>query len=143
MSENLEMIIIGLVIITISICITTFLISENKSFRQDLEIRKKPSVYKPSNNSHKHTSFGYPPMDDETKKVYDDAMEKHRQAIKEKRDSKIKPPLGLMPEKIYSEVRLNTVAAAIKRYASNELEIPIEWIDEYNRLIGKNNNTKG
>jgi hypothetical protein len=41
-----------------------------------------------------------------------------------------KPPLGLMPEYIWIEKRIDEIEAAIKRYASADKFIPIEWVAE-------------
>lgn len=46
-----------------------------------------------------------------------------------------KPPIGILPKFIHDEQRLHEIAAAIQRYASNRLEIPTEWIKEYNDLL--------
>ncbi|WP_421000569.1 hypothetical protein ACOJIU_04320 [Carnobacterium maltaromaticum] len=81
--------------------------------------------------------FVYPPMSDEVKKAYDAALEKHVESVKEKLYSKIKPPLGLMPEVFHSEARLSDVVNAIERRTSEKIAIPIEWIEEYNRLVKK------
>jgi len=45
-----------------------------------------------------------------------------------------KPPLGLMPEKIWKEKRLQSIKAAIDRFLAAFQPVPPEWIDEYNRL---------
>jgi hypothetical protein len=44
-------------------------------------------------------------------------------------------PIGLIPKWIRQEERLNEVGWAIKRYYDAGLEIPIEWVEEYNELI--------
>ena len=58
---------------------------------------------------------------------------------KEKIDSERieKPPLGLTPEFIWKEKRMNDIEDAIKRYLNDKKEIPLKWISEYNRLIGE------
>lgn len=98
------------------------------------EIQKPPKYYPPSLMP---KYFEYPPMSDEVKKAYDDAIKNHAKSVIEKLDSKIKPPLGLMPETFHSEARLIDVVNAIERRTSEKIEIPIEWIEEYNRLIKK------
>ena len=49
-----------------------------------------------------------------------------------------KPPIGLTPKWVIDEKRLKEVRAAIVRYYDAKLKIPIEWIEEYNDLIGNN-----
>lgn len=46
-----------------------------------------------------------------------------------------KPPIGLMPKFIHREKRLMDVCGAISRYYNAGLEIPIEWVQEYNELV--------
>jgi hypothetical protein len=46
-----------------------------------------------------------------------------------------KPPLGLMPRKLWLEVRLVKVKEAITRFNEASKEIPLEWIEEYNHLV--------
>ncbi len=46
-----------------------------------------------------------------------------------------KPPIGLVPKFIRQEQRLKEVKEAINRYFEAGLEIPTEWIEEYNELI--------
>ncbi|GED35004.1 hypothetical protein P9G84_31905 [Brevibacillus centrosporus] len=48
--------------------------------------------------------------------------------------SDIKPPLGLMPRKIWEEKRLDEVVSAIARYLNVNRTIPREWVEEYNEL---------
>lgn len=53
-------------------------------------------------------------------------------------ESEVKrPTLGLKPRQIHNERRLDDIKAALIRYGENGLEIPIEWIEEYNDLIKK------
>lgn len=52
---------------------------------------------------------------------------------------KKKPPLGLMPKYLWDEQRLYDVCMAITKYYQACLEIPIEWIEEYNLLIRDKN----
>ena len=48
-----------------------------------------------------------------------------------------KPPLGLMPKFLWDSERLSDITNAINRYLTAEKEIPIEWIEEYNKLVKK------
>ena len=55
--------------------------------------------------------------------------------------SAVKPPLGLIPKK-YHEEKINAerfleVCGAITRYYNAGLKINIEWIEEYNDLVGR------
>lgn len=49
--------------------------------------------------------------------------------------SEKKPPLGLMNEKLHAEQRYLSVCSAISRYYNAGLKIPIEWVEEHNKLI--------
>jgi hypothetical protein len=56
-----------------------------------------------------------------------------------------KPPLGLVPKKIWMQTRVVEILEATNRYIQDNREIPIEWIEEYNEIIktikkGKENN---
>ena len=55
-----------------------------------------------------------------------------------------RPPLGLIPKQFYKsnskENRFNDVCGAISRYLNEGINIPIEWIEEYNELIKIVNN---
>lgn len=44
-------------------------------------------------------------------------------------------PLGLMPHDIWVLKRLQAICEAIERYTKYKMEIPIEWIKEYNVLV--------
>jgi hypothetical protein len=59
----------------------------------------------------------------------------------EKEDVLSEPPIGLTPKKIHERNsiirRFNDIRSAISRYYNAELEMPIEWIEEYNELIKK------
>jgi hypothetical protein len=44
-------------------------------------------------------------------------------------------PIGLKPKWISDMNRLREVQGAIARYYDAELEIQVEWIEEYNALI--------
>jgi hypothetical protein len=61
-------------------------------------------------------------------------------------DNSTKPPLGLIPKRIYNQridnirfnevcERFNEVCGAIARYYDARLNIKIEWIEEYNELV--------
>ena len=43
-----------------------------------------------------------------------------------------KPPLGIMPKKLWIEFRRNEIIEAIIRYSEALKEIPQEWVDELN-----------
>ncbi len=55
--------------------------------------------------------------------------------------SAIRPPLGLIPKKFHDErvkvERFKEVCGAIARYYDAGMKINIEWIEEYNELVGK------
>ena len=46
-----------------------------------------------------------------------------------------KPPIGLLPRKIWDEMRRDAVCDAITRYVSDTLPIPSEWLEEYNERV--------
>jgi hypothetical protein len=46
-----------------------------------------------------------------------------------------RPPLGLMPHSVFLLRRLEEIFEAIERYHEASMQIPIEWIQEYNLLI--------
>lgn len=46
-----------------------------------------------------------------------------------------KPPIGLPPKRIWQLQRLQGLKEAIVRYSTNGMEIPSEWIIEYNELL--------
>lgn len=48
-----------------------------------------------------------------------------------------KPPVGLMPKYIWDEQRHEEVKDAIRRYLSEDCQIPTEWIEEYNSFLKK------
>lgn len=50
-----------------------------------------------------------------------------------------KPPLGIMPKYIWDKKRLSELCEAVSRYWEAGEPIPIEWIEEYNELVGKAN----
>lgn len=139
------------ILVTLIICLTIDAIIERKQNKNNNHVPLK--AYKTNPGSRKTGIIGnprpkrsqclppkyfeYPPMSDEVKKAYDTAIKKHAKSVIEKLDSKIKPPLGLMPETFHSEARLSDVVNAIERRTSEKIAIPIEWIEEYNRLIKK------
>lgn len=45
-----------------------------------------------------------------------------------------KPPLGVMPRKIWDRKRQDQLAEAITRYSEAGYKIPKEWLDEYNEI---------
>jgi len=55
--------------------------------------------------------------------------------MKKELEQIIKPPIGLRPKWVSDKERLNEVRGAIVRYYDAELKIPVEWIEEYNKLI--------
>ncbi len=46
----------------------------------------------------------------------------------------VKPPIGLLPKFIHAEKRFIDIREAISRYTNEGLQIPSEWIYEYNEL---------
>ena len=46
-----------------------------------------------------------------------------------------KPPLGVKPRFIHKEDRVEHLRIAIKCYMSEDFEVPVEWLTEYNELI--------
>jgi len=53
-----------------------------------------------------------------------------------------KLPIGLTPKKLHDENRFCDVRYAINRYYNSYHKIPIEWIEEYNKYVSKNDNIK-
>ena len=49
-----------------------------------------------------------------------------------------KPPLGLMPRKLWDEKRADEIRAAIERYNEAGAVIPAEWVEEYNEIKERN-----
>lgn len=47
----------------------------------------------------------------------------------------IKPPIGLTPKYIRDEQRMEEIREAVVRYGESGMEIPIEWIEEYESLL--------
>lgn len=52
-------------------------------------------------------------------------------------DTLKKPPLGLIPRKIWLEDRLNEMNACFTRYLSEDYQFPEEWVKERNWLIAE------
>lgn len=48
-----------------------------------------------------------------------------------------KPPIGLMPKKLWIEERYILVKHAIQRYMESNIEVPTEWMEEYNELVNQ------
>ncbi len=46
-----------------------------------------------------------------------------------------KPPLGVKPQKLHDDQRREDLGSSINRRIAAEIEIPIEWVDEYNEII--------
>lgn len=48
------------------------------------------------------------------------------------------PPIGLIPKKYHQEMvdvqRFADISLAINRYAVAKMEVPIEWLEEYEEL---------
>ena len=57
-------------------------------------------------------------------------------------DEAVKPPLGIIPEFIHNEKRLNALGDAIMRYEEAKLKVPSEWRTEFNILLEKVNGRK-
>jgi hypothetical protein len=45
-----------------------------------------------------------------------------------------KPPIGIIPKRLWDELRMANLEAAIYRYFDAGLKVPSEWIDEYDCL---------
>lgn len=52
---------------------------------------------------------------------------------------KSRPPLGITPNIILNQKRINEITEAINRYVSASKEIPSEWMAELSSLISNNN----
>jgi len=46
-----------------------------------------------------------------------------------------KPPLGVMPQWLWTANRVNELAGAIGRYIETRMRVPPEWLEEYNGLL--------
>lgn len=51
--------------------------------------------------------------------------------------NEIKPPLGIMKEYIWKEIRLQELERAINDRFNTEFIIPLEWVTERNKLVGE------
>ena len=49
----------------------------------------------------------------------------------------IKPPIGIIPEKLFYENRINDITEAIKRYRETNKNIPDEWFKEVLHLMDR------
>ena len=56
----------------------------------------------------------------------------------EEQETNKKPPLGLMPRKLWDEKRADEIRAAIERYQEAGVVIPAEWIEEYDEIKERN-----
>ena len=45
-----------------------------------------------------------------------------------------KPPIGVVPKYLHDSIRQGSLAEAIKRYVEAKIQIPIEWVEEYNEI---------
>jgi hypothetical protein len=52
-------------------------------------------------------------------------------------DKKIysRPPLGIEPHDIWIQRRIEDLLKAMNRYVQSNMQIPVEWVEEYNKLI--------
>lgn len=50
-------------------------------------------------------------------------------------ESKIKPPLGVIPRKMHDLERYCDLRQAIYRYLCADLQINPAWVEEYNELV--------
>jgi len=48
-----------------------------------------------------------------------------------------KPPLGIMPAKLFYSERIEELKQAIYRRLESNMVVPIEWAEEYNELVSK------
>ena len=48
-----------------------------------------------------------------------------------------KPPLGVKPRHLHDTERIDEIGEAILRYLSEDYAIPLEWVEEYNELVGR------
>lgn len=49
-----------------------------------------------------------------------------------------KPPIGLMPQSVWVDLRIKDITDAMKRYLDAGKYIPVEWADELADLIREN-----
>ena len=47
----------------------------------------------------------------------------------------VKPPLGIKPERIWKDQRIEELEAAINRYVDSKTPVPWEWVEELGRLV--------
>ena len=52
-------------------------------------------------------------------------------------------PLGLRPNAIWKDLRLQEIKQAMARFAAVDVEIPSDWVDEYLWLTGEIRRRKG
>jgi hypothetical protein len=52
-----------------------------------------------------------------------------------RKESVIKPPLGLTPKCIWRLQRVQDISEAIERYTAANKAIPLEWVEEFNSLV--------
>lgn len=45
-----------------------------------------------------------------------------------------RPPVGILPKYLHDEKRMTTISIAITGYMGYGMEIPADWIKEYNTL---------
>jgi hypothetical protein len=48
-----------------------------------------------------------------------------------------KPPLGIMPRHIWESKRILELICTFDRYLNANYPLPIEWVEEYNYLLGR------
>lgn len=53
-----------------------------------------------------------------------------------------KPPIGIQPKFIWEVQRIEDLVSAMNRYINAGLEIPVEWVENYNELIIKYENVE-
>lgn len=46
-----------------------------------------------------------------------------------------KPPIGIIPKKIWIEQRINEIRRAVNEYINAGMRVNVEWIEEYNQLL--------
>ena len=49
----------------------------------------------------------------------------------------VKPPLGIIPAKLFYETRIEELKQAMRRRVDADMSVPLEWVEEYNELIRK------
>jgi len=48
-----------------------------------------------------------------------------------------KPPIGIMPKKMWDTIRIECLANAINRYSEAKVPVPYEWAEEYMLLVNR------